>query len=152
MASAKNIGENRRIKSILFLICCTLAGISPHLIEPTKNLFPSITLSVLLGGYGLRVVLRDRRDNYQLQKEHLDENFFETLPKVDVLVAARDEENVIERLVSRLLSIEYPEEKLSIWIIDDGSQDRTSDLLQKLSSIYSKINVLSRPLLSGAEN
>ena len=44
------------------------------------------------------------------------EKFVETLPKVDVLVAARDEENVIERLVSRLLSIEYPEEKISLWI------------------------------------
>ena len=123
MALAKIIGENRRIKSILFLICCTLAGIFPHLIEPTKNLFPSIALSVLLGGYGLKVVFSDRRGNYQLQKGQQinDEKFFETLPKVDVLVAARDEENVIERLVSRLLSIEYPEKKLSLWIIDDGS-------------------------------
>ena len=50
---------------------------------------------------------------------------------------------------SRLLSIEYPEEKLSLWIIDDGSQDRTPDLLQKLRTSCSRINVLSRPLLSG---
>ena len=59
MALAKISGENRRIKSILFLIFCALAGIFPHLIEPSKNLFPSITLAVLLGGYGLRVVLMD---------------------------------------------------------------------------------------------
>ena len=133
MALAKISGENRRIKSRLFLICCALVGIFPHLLEPSKNLFPSITLAVLLGGYGLRVVLRENRQNYQLQKEYLSNNetFFETLPKVDVLVAARDEENVIERLVSRLLSIEYPEDKLSLWIIDDGSQDRTPYLLQK---------------------
>ncbi len=151
MALAKISGENRRIKSIVFLICCALAAIVPHLLEPTKNLFPSISLAVLLGGYGLRVVLRDRRGNYQLQNEHLikDEKFFETLPKVDVLVAARDEENVIERLVSRLLSIEYPEEKLSLWIIDDGSQDKTSALLQNLRTKFAQINVLSRPLNSG---
>ncbi len=151
MALAKISGDNRRIKSIFFLICCALAGISPHFIEPTKNLFPSITLALFLGGYGLRVVLRDRRDNYRLEKEHLieDENFFETLPKVDVLVAALDEENVIERLVSRLLSIEYPEDKLSIWIIDDGSKDRTPDLLKKLSTNFSRINVLSRSCKSG---
>ena len=97
MALAKISGENRRIKSICFLICCALAGIFPHLMEPSKNLFPSITLAFLLGGYGLGVVLRDRRDNYQLQNEYLikGEKFVETLPKVDVLVAARDEENVI---------------------------------------------------------
>ena len=151
MALAKISGENRRIKSILFLVFCALAGIFPHMLEPSKNLFPSITLAVILGGYGLSVVLRDRRENYQLQKKHLitDENFYDTLPKVDVLVAARDEENVIERLVERLLSIEYPEDKLSIWIIDDGSKDRTPYLLQKLRKSFSKINVLSRSLMSG---
>ena len=69
MALAKITGENRRIKSILFLICCAFAGIFPHLIAPTKNLFPSITLSLLLGGYGLSVVLKDRRENYQLEKD-----------------------------------------------------------------------------------
>ena len=151
MALAKISGENRRIKSLLFLICCALAGIVPHLMEPSKNLIPSITLAVLLGGYGLKVVLRDRRDNFQLQKEYLNEykNSYETLPKVDVLVAARDEERVIERLVSRLLSIEYPEEKLSLWIIDDGSQDRTPDLLKNLRTSFSRINVLSRSQMSG---
>ena len=45
MALAKISGENRRIKSILFLIGCALAGVLPHLIEPTKNLLPSITLA-----------------------------------------------------------------------------------------------------------
>ena len=76
-------------------------------------------MAVLLGGYGLRVVLRRSQliiINYKtsdLIKE--DEKFVETLPKVDVLVAARDEENVIERLVSRLLSIEYPEEKFLVF-------------------------------------
>ena len=151
MALAKISGENRRTKSILFLICCALAGIFPHLIEPSKNLFPSITLAFLLGGYGLQVVLRDRRGNYQLKNEPIidDQNFVETLPKVDVLVAARDEENVIERLVTRLLSLEYPEEKISIWIIDDGSQDNTPNLLKELSKKFSTINVLSRKRMSG---
>ena len=151
MALAKISGENRRTKSILFLVCCAVAGIFPHLIEPTKNLLPAITLAVFLGGYGLRVVLRDRRENYQLQNKYIieDENFHKTLPTVDVLVAARDEENVIERLVSRLLSIEYPEEKISFWIIDDGSQDLTPSLLQELSSKFPRINVLTRSLMSG---
>ncbi len=151
MALAKISGENRRSKSILFLICCVLAGIFPHLIDPTKNLIPSITLAFFLGGYGLRVVLRDRRENYQLQNEEIskEKEFLETLPKVDVLVAARDEENVIERLVARLVSIEYPEDKLSIWIIDDGSLDNTPKLLKELSQNFNNLNVLSRSRMSG---
>jgi len=151
MALAKISGENRRTKSIIFLIFCALAGIFPHFIEPSKNLFPSITLAFLLGGYGLQVVLRDRRGNYQLKNEQIsqDATFFQTLPTVDVLVAARDEENVIERLVSRLLSLEYPEEKISFWIIDDGSKDNTPKLLKELSKKFSSINVLSRKRMSG---
>ena len=151
MALAKISGEKRRIKSIIFLICCAVAGIFPHFIEQSKNLFPSITLAFLLGGYGLQVVLRDRRGNYQLHIEDIseDENFFETLPKVDVLVAARDEENVIERLVARLLSLEYPEEKISLWIIDDGSEDNTPNLLKELSTKFPSINVLNRTRMSG---
>ncbi|MBW3042908.1 glycosyltransferase [Prochlorococcus marinus] len=151
MALAKISGENRRTKSILFLICCAFVGIFPHLLEPAKNLFPSITLAFILGGYGLQVVLRDRRDNYQLQNEQIikDEKFYESLPTVDVLVAARDEENVIERLVTRLLSIEYPEEKISLWIIDDGSQDNTPNLLKQLSEKFSNINIFSRTRMSG---
>tara|TARA_B100000965_G_scaffold402418_1_gene428321 strand:+ start:10 stop:1326 length:1317 start_codon:yes stop_codon:yes gene_type:complete len=151
MALAKISGENRRTKSILFLICCALAGIFPHLIEPSKSLIPSISLALFLGGYGLQVVLRDRRDNYQLPNAQIieDANFFEALPKVDVLVAALDEENVIERLVARLLSLEYPEEKLSLWIIDDGSQDNTPKLLKELSKKFSSINVLRRSRMSG---
>jgi len=151
MALAKISGENRRIKSIIFLICCACAGIFPHLIRPSLNLFPSIILAFLLGGYGLQVVLRDRRGNYQLQDANIseDDNFFETLPNVDVLVAARDEENVIERLVARLLLLEYPEEKISFWIIDDGSQDKTPVLLEELSKKFSNINVLNRTRMSG---
>ena len=151
MALAKISGENRRTKSILFLIFCAFAGIFPHLVEPSKNLIPSITLAFFLGSYGLQVVLRDRRSNYQLQNQNIieDEKFFENLPKVDVLVAARDEENVIERLVSRLLSIEYPEEKIALWIIDDGSQDNTPNLLKELSKKFPSINVFSRTRMSG---
>ena len=151
MALAKISGENRRTKSMLFLICCVVAGISPHLLEPSKNLFPAITLAFVLGGYGLKVVLRDRRENHQSFNEDVieEKEFLETLPKVDVLVAARDEENVIERLVSRLLSIEYPKEKISLWIIDDGSQDKTPILLQELSQKFSNLNVLNRSRMSG---
>ncbi len=151
MALAKISGENRRSKSILFLICCALAGIFPHFIDPPRNLFPAITLALLLGGYGLRVVLRERRENYLLPDEDVpqEKDLLETLPKVDVLVAARDEENVIERLVSRLLSIEYPAEKISLWIIDDGSQDNTPLLLKELSEKYTSVNVLTRKRHSG---
>ena len=47
------------------------------------------------------------------------------LPNLDVVVAARDEEGVVTRLVERLTSLRYPADRLTTWVIDDGSQDRT---------------------------
>ena len=43
------------------------------------------------------------------------------LPSLDVVVAARGEEGVVTRLVERLQSLRYPVDRLSTWVIDDGS-------------------------------
>ena len=68
---------------------------------------------------------------------------------LDILVAARDEENVIERLVERLFNLDYPDNKLNIYIIDDGSIDKTPLILEKLSREYEKLNIISRSSNSG---
>ena len=66
------------------------------------------------------------------------------LPILDILVAARDEENVIERLVERLFNLDYPSNKLNIYIIDDGSVDKTPLILERLSKEFEKLKVISR--------
>jgi len=58
------------------------------------------------------------------------------LPVLDILVAARDEENVIARLVERLFNLDYPTNRLNIYIIDDGSSDKTPLILNRLSRQY----------------
>ncbi len=93
MASAVLTGEYRRGKTALFLILCGWLGAAPHWLESIRTLYPAITLAVLLGGYGLRTVLRNRKktlSNGQSKKSSLCPE--EDLPAVDVLVAARDEE------------------------------------------------------------
>ena len=57
----------------------------------------------------------------------LDETQF---PTVDIVVSARDEEAVVGRLVQRLLDVRYPQKKINICIIDDGSQDNTPLILE----------------------
>ena len=82
---------------------------------------------MLLGGYGLRTVLRadlKRGDTSEVVK--LDRA---SLPSLDVVVAARDEEAVVTRLVERLTALRYPADRLTTWVIDDGSLDRTPQLL-----------------------
>jgi hypothetical protein len=50
------------------------------------------------------------------------------LPVVSLIVAAHDEEAVIERKVADALALDYPREKLELIVASDGSSDRTADL------------------------
>jgi glycosyltransferase involved in cell wall biosynthesis len=52
------------------------------------------------------------------------------LPTVAVIVAAYNEEAVIERRISNLRSLDYPPEKLEIVVTSDASSDRTDELAE----------------------
>ena len=51
---------------------------------------------------------------------------------VSLVVAAKDEEAVISNLVRQLCSLDYPDEKYEVWVIDDNSTDKTPVLLKHL--------------------
>lgn len=55
----------------------------------------------------------------------------ESLPMVSVLVPCYNEEKTVEKTVESLLALDYPHEKLQIIVIDDGSRDRTWEIVQK---------------------
>jgi glycosyltransferase involved in cell wall biosynthesis len=52
----------------------------------------------------------------------------EELPSVTVIVAAHDEEEVIERKLRNALALDYPRERLELIVASDGSTDRTVEL------------------------
>ncbi len=54
------------------------------------------------------------------------------LPRVSVVVAARNEEENIERCIKAILELDYPQDKLEIIVADDGSTDRTSEIISNL--------------------
>jgi 1,2-diacylglycerol 3-beta-glucosyltransferase len=71
------------------------------------------------------------------------------LAAVDVVVAARDEQAVITRLVEHLAQLRYPEGLLRVWVVDDGSTDRTPDLLAGLQKLYPQLQVVRRAADAG---
>ncbi len=149
MAALDVTGDHRRGKTVLFLIACGWAGAVPHWVEAGRSLFPAFALALLLGGYGLRTVLsfHERPVNLDAQDKKL---FKETdWPAIDVLVAARDEELVLNRLVERLLALNYPRSKLKTWIINDGSNDRSPELLDELSQKFTQLEVIHRSRNAG---
>ena len=141
MTSIPATGDHRRVKSAAFLFACGCAGAAPHWLDPARSLLPAISLAVMLGGYGLRTVLRAQKGNPAEQSSSFDPS---ALPSLDVVVAARDEESVVARLVERLTSLRYPKGLLSTWVIDDGSQDRTPEILDVLADQYPQLNVIHR--------
>ncbi len=132
----------RRAKSALFLGMCGAAGFGPHWLAPELRLLPAFTLALVLGAYSVRTVLLPaltRTPEVPDQEPQAGE-----LPAVDVVVAARDEQAVITRLVERIAGLRYPADRLQLWVIDDASTDRTPQLLAELQQRYPFLRVLRR--------
>ena len=139
--SDNSFSRSRRLKSFIFLVSCMLIGVYPHFFSKKPPVFAIYVTSFVVLIYGVWVLSK----NIKLSNNVSDNNeFLNDIPTLDILVAARDEQNVIARLVERLVSLDYPSEKLKIYIIDDGSVDNTPNILKKLSQKYERLNIISR--------
>jgi len=139
--------DRRRPKAALFLLACGVAGMLPHGLGPLGRLLPALGLAGLLGAYVVRTVfLRPEAAPAFTTAGSAAEPppLAGPPPAVDVVVAARDEEAVIARLVERVLGVRWPTEQLRLWVIDDGSEDRTPQRLAELQSLHPQLKVLRR--------
>lgn len=66
------------------------------------------------------------------------------LPKVSLLVSAKNESAVIANLVEMLCNVDYPVDRYEVWMINDGSDDDTGNILDSLKPRYSQLKVLHR--------
>ncbi|MFZ9168336.1 glycosyltransferase, partial [Vulcanococcus sp.] len=147
MAAGGTASGARRLPASLFLIGCVAAGAAPHGLPQQQGLWPAMALTALLGAYALRTVfLPVWQGRLAVQPGAAA---LSSWPAVDLVVAARDEEAVIGRLVERLAALRYPSELLRIWIVDDGSEDRTPEVLASYQQRYPQLQVLRRPRDAG---
>lgn len=142
-----SFSKNRRLKSFIFLISCFLIGVYPHFFSKKPPFFMIYATSLVVLIYGIWVLSKNIKISNNNVYDH--QIFSRNIPTLDILVAARDEQNVIARLVERLFNLDYPSEKLKIHIIDDGSEDDTPIILKKLSQKYEKLNIISRSKNAG---
>ena len=63
-------------------------------------------------------------------------------PEVTVIVAAHDEEDVIERRVENLLELDYPAELVRIVVASDGSTDRTEEIVEGIAARAPSVRLL----------
>ena len=157
MTAEGTVRDRRRPKAALFLVACGWAGLAPHWLDPQRAFLPAITLALMLGGYGLRTVLHGPRRHHAASTPAEPVSPEQDAPgagggwppPVDVVVAARDEETVITRLVERLATLQWPADRLRLWVIDDGSEDRTPQLLAELQGRIPQLSVLRRSRNAG---
>jgi cellulose synthase/poly-beta-1,6-N-acetylglucosamine synthase-like glycosyltransferase len=68
------------------------------------------------------------------------------LPALSLLIAAHNEEAVLEQRISNALALDYPAEKLEIAIASDGSDDQTVAIARRFGS---RVRVLAFPRRRG---
>lgn len=104
-----------------------------------------ISLAVLFYcyvGYGLLVWLVNTVKGLFSRRKIADEN--ELLP-VTLIITAYNEETVLPEKIANTLAIDYPEDKLDIIFVTDGSSDQSAGLVQQ----YPRIRLLHQPQRQG---
>ncbi|WP_109831420.1 glycosyltransferase family 2 protein [Reichenbachiella versicolor] len=79
-------------------------------------------------GYGIVLFILTKLKR-ALQKESPREEFQE-LPTVSLLVAAYNEESVIEAKIQNALALDYPKDKLQVLFVTDGTTDGTNEIIK----------------------
>jgi cellulose synthase/poly-beta-1,6-N-acetylglucosamine synthase-like glycosyltransferase len=75
-------------------------------------------------------------------KKTLPEGAPAELPGVSVLIPARNEARVIGGLLTRIGEFDYPAEKIEVVVVNDGSTDRTREILEEFSRRDGRIKVV----------
>src|SRR3989304_540444 len=65
-------------------------------------------------------------------------------PDVSVIVAVKDEEPVVGRLLEALTSLDYPPENLEVIVVEDESKDRTLEICNRVAAMFSFVRVFHR--------
>lgn len=128
-------GKNPGVSYLSGILVCILLFSCWGLLRPelsvviVKNVI--ITLIVLLGyaflGYPILLVPMARFFPISWKT---DPEYF---PTVTLLIAAYNEEKVIEQKIRNSLELHYPQDRLHILIVSDGSTDATNDIVAQLA-------------------
>jgi cellulose synthase/poly-beta-1,6-N-acetylglucosamine synthase-like glycosyltransferase len=77
-----------------------------------------------------------------LSKKEKKHKHIASFPNVSVVVAARNEEENIERCLRSILQVDYPVDKLEVVVADDGSTDRTPEIISKIKQEHNNLKVI----------
>lgn len=69
--------------------------------------------------------------------------FLENYPAVTIIVPCWNEQNTIQKTVQSLLDLNYPKDKLNLFLVDDGSTDNTWNVIKTFEK-YPNVTTLKK--------
>jgi poly-beta-1,6-N-acetyl-D-glucosamine synthase len=98
------------------------------------------------GGYALWVAARARLFPRPCRAAYAADP---DLPAVTCVLAAHDEEAVVGRKLDALAAQDYPQDKVSVLVVSDGSEDRTDAIVAGRAAENSRVRLLRTARRSG---
>jgi biofilm PGA synthesis N-glycosyltransferase PgaC len=105
----------------------------------------AVLIAYTYAGYPLWLWLRKGFRAWPIQRGTIE-------PSVSIVMVVRNEEKVLTTKLENLLALEYPQERLQIVVVSDGSSDRTEAILHEYARdprVQVMMNQLSRGKASG---
>jgi len=96
----------------------------------------------LVGFFHYRFSIKEKK---RIDEQHLD------FPRVTVLIPAHNEEKVIGYTVEAMLKLDYPHDMLDILVINDGSSDRTADIVGSYAGRDRRVRLYNIPRGEGGK-
>lgn len=84
------------------------------------------------------------------EKREMDKRTFD-FPSCTILIPAHNEEVVIGNTIESMLKLQYPADKLKIMVINDGSKDRTRDIIESFAATDSRVVLFDVPQGQGGK-
>jgi cellulose synthase/poly-beta-1,6-N-acetylglucosamine synthase-like glycosyltransferase len=91
----------------------------------------------------LLITYLEVRGEVKFENEYVGKDV-KRFPSVSIIVPCFNEEKTAEATVRSILDIDYPSDKLSLILIDDGSTDHTLEILNKFEG-HPQVRVFSKP-------
>jgi len=95
--------------------------------------FLALVLTYVLYPISVILIARRKKDN-TLEFKHLDD-----FPGISIILAVRNQEQIIERKIESVLNCRYPVEKLNFYIGSDASDDNTDLIIARMALKYKSI-------------
>ena len=104
-----------------------------------------IAYQFILTVYGYINLVKSLEEKKQVNKMDFD------YPSCSILIPAHNEEMVIANTIESMLKIVYPEDKLQIIVINDGSTDATKKIIESYAEKDSRVQLFDIPMGKGGK-